>query len=492
MDNKRHQKFLYVGKVTADGAPSIADGAAFNFDSLATGEIVFVNAKTGLVETNLATATDFYIWQKGSDGRSLVSPKLQYGKYDYINSVKYLATTQKVTHIGSNGTTGSFPYGDSEIFNVTVNIRSGLKSDFANPVKLKAGTTTGTGATEQSVVTSLTRDLGQGALGRDIKVEMISSDDGTACASGIGTLTVTKGSKIIVAATDIDNNSDLAVGRAIRIGTTVTSPIYIIEAIDTTNQTITVHQAYQGATASVTPNTGAEYITAAELTAADFGIQITGADDTDFKRDYRELQITDFDIELSGNGFEDASTALIKQTTALVRSRGDGRSVADLETRTRQSQSDGMNTCTYDYTNDDQKRDAVIAEKYDVINIACKDTSVTSFDSPVSRYVIDVAVPTMNWKVTVPAAVTDAESYSITVDGTAYTYLSASTVGTALADGLIAAMGSSVQFVEDTTGLIIYIQGTTVTVSTATTIDITVAANTAVVYPSWGSTIMVV
>lgn len=483
MDAIQRREF-FIGAIPASGTASIADGVVFDANSLANGEIVVVNTATGKVETDLSTAGKYIIYQKTLKGELIGSDPIDTTKIDQNVSTKYQAATQKVECIGYNGTTGSLPYGDNETFNVNIKFKPRGKFDFGANKICAGGYDTASSATEQEVATYLTRDLGENALRYDIKVEMISSDDGTANSAGVGTITVTKGSKYVTVATATTN---LIATSAIRFGTGVTDPIYIIEAADATNKVITLHAPYQGESGTFVPNTGTEYITAAELTAASFGIKITGLDDTDFKRDYREYMFTDWNTELTGTGFDGEASSLTIVTTPVYPVNS-GMQVADLETRTRQYFSEGKMYDDWGYTKADQKTDAILGTGYDTNDIETKDDSYTGIGATsVSRFGITIAVPSLKSTVTLPATVASGGAYFITIDGTQYNTVPAAATTAALLTAITSVLGAAgIDFVVSGTDTV-YVAGETVTVSTGLTDDMTVAANTAIKYSGWGT-----
>jgi len=493
----RQQRYLFILKTPSTGGASLADEAAFDFDSLDNGEGVFVDIFANTVETVLTTAGTYHFIAKTSNGDQLVSPKIKTTNVIKSSGAKYIAPVQKVDHIGSNGTTGSFPVGDNEDFTVTITVKDGSKARMVNRDRISATYSTTSGATEQEVVTYLTKDLGTVSAGvngesYDLKVELIHDDAGDAIGTGVDNVVFTKGSRTITA-TDIDDattNPALAVGKALRVGTTVTSPIYIIEAIDATNNTATLHMPYQGESTTIA-DTGLEQITAADLTAGSFGIQITGTEDTEWKRNHREYKMTNWLLETSGSGFEDAPTTLIKNTTALTYPRGLGKQVADKEFRSRQAFSDGMQNPNDSYTNDDQLKEAVTTTKYDIVEIQTKDNSYTGLGAASdSLYSIQLAVPATNQSVTIPATVDNATAYELTIDGTTYSFTTDASATTAeLYAGLLALLVAGGEQVSGNGSNIIYAYGaaTITTNSGTTTNDIVIAADTTVRYPTWAT-----
>jgi hypothetical protein len=481
-------RYLMIAKTPTTGAVSIADGSAFNFDSLALGEVVAVNVATGKVDTS-PTSGRYIFYQKTSEGDILSSPVINTSKLKYVNSSKYTDATQKVMHIGSNGTTGSFPADDNLYYNIAVKFRSGVKALFTNDKKLFSGYKTTSSATEQEVVTGLTKELCYQAIDKDIKVELIVTDAGDAIGTGVGTVTYVKGSKTITFGTDVDDTTGgaaaLAVGIGFRIGTAVTSPVYIIEAINTTANTITVHAPVQVSGSSST-TTNFEQISAADLTAGSFGIQITGLTNTEWKRDFCEYEFTDFTVELSGNGFEGISGTVLKNTTTGAGAKNSGKQIADLEARTRNAQDGGFITSGDAYLFADAQREAVSTIGYDVIDLAAYDDSNTSLGAnSKSQYSLSIAVPSMNYKITVPASPTNSAVYSITVGGATYSYTSDANATTAeVYAGLMAAMsGTATPFVGNGTSIITVYSATAPTVS-APEAPLVVATNTTIIYPS--------
>lgn len=479
MDAKQNREMI-IAKSTPTGVASIAAGSQYDSTSLANGELVFVNAATGNVAVDLSVAGTYYAIGKTSDGDIIKTAPIDTTKQSTIVR-KYIGATQKVDYIGYNGSTGSMPYGDNLFYGVTIDLKDGLKYNFTSPKVITAGYKSGSTGTQLSITSKLAKDLGLGALKEDLTVEFMCSGASVAITGAPTNWKFTKGSKSVTwTGTDPTN---VAAGEYIRMSAaaSTTGAVYEIDSVDATNNVLVLKTAFQGATATYL-NAAISVIDAA-TSVGNCGIKIAGVSDTSWKRDYIEYRTTDWRLELKGEGFEDEYD-LITNDTALVAPVGYGKQIADLETRTRQYFSDGMQYEDWGVTKRDQLTEAVATQWYDTMDVEAYNNDDLGFGAnSKSNYGVTIAVPSLNYKVTVPASPDDSQDYTITIDGTDYTYAadSSSTTAEVLA-GLASALGGTDFYNDGTDSL--YVKGASVTVNSgATTADLTVAANTALIYP---------
>lgn len=493
--NANEKTYLFVGKSPSQGTATFADEGAFDPASLASGEYVFVDINTNTVEKVLTTAGSYKLFWKTSKGTVLSSPVIKTTNVGSITSTKYSAATQQVDYIGYNTSSGSIPYSDNDTFSVTVDIIDGTKSRFINKNQITATYATAASATQKEVATALSADLAKNALTEDVKIELVHSNAGAAVGTGIGTVTYTKGSNVITFGTDVDDTTGgataLAAGIGFRIGTTTADPIYIITAIDIVANTITVHAPVQVSGSSST-TTNFEQISSADLTAGSFGIKLTGKDDSEWKNNAIWYQMTKFNTRCYGTGFEVATNPLTKATKAVA-PKGDYREVADLMDYARHAFTGG-HISVHDYPmSNDLLQEVETGERYDqiVINTYNNERTNNMTGNAQNNYTVIIATPSYDQKITIPGTVDNTGTYTVTINGGNISFVTDGSATTAeLYAGLLAAIkAAGIPAFGDGTS-IIYVEtsdGTTIAQPTAgtTTNDLTIAANTAVVYPSW-------
>jgi len=248
-------------------------------------------------------------------------------------SVKsYAAGTNQVDYIGFNGTTGSIDAVNATHYIANLRMQEFGSNSASNYENLVGEFYTDSTATQQEIAYGICDSLiaSHNELDQErFLIERVHSDAGDAIATGIANLTFTKGSKVF-SATDIDNsgnNTALAVGNYIRIGTTPADPVYKITSIDGTANTGTIDIAFQGDTVSV-QDVDVETITAADIVAvsANFGIKLTARDLTAVAGKF-PVQKFHFSTSLENFG----STTLTAQSTGASVGIGSGAQVREHE-----------------------------------------------------------------------------------------------------------------------------------------------------------------
>jgi hypothetical protein len=229
--------------------------------------------------TALANGDQFLVVQGKGVGQPLMkSPVLTKGKIK-LTAARFKAAVQQVTTIGYNGTTGALPVANSTDFWIKIRKRDNDAANRSQPMSLFAGPVrtdlTGTQAELATLlVTSGARNFKDEPANGYLKFEMICDNAGAASTAASGTITFTNGSRVITTS-GVTPATDYPIGSFIRIGTTVTSPVYKVAAVSNALQTITLTSAYTGTTGTLTV-TNHQFITAVLAAAANFGITITG------------------------------------------------------------------------------------------------------------------------------------------------------------------------------------------------------------------------
>lgn len=273
--------------------------------NIAAGALVLVDAgmrRMDLTAYNaLATGDNYFIVKGRGTAKSLMkTPALTKGKTKFTIS-KFKAETQQITRIGYNGTTGALPVANNTDFWIKIRKRDNDAANRSQPFSLFAGPvkTDATGTQEELAfalakngIKNFAQEPANGYLRFEVISEAASSTDGTATS-----ITIAKGSKV---GTLNAAATTFAVGDIIRMGTTLTSPVYKIVALSTT--TITFNIPLQGDSIS---GGAIRYFTAATAATANFGITLTGIE-------------APFDVAQFRDYYANRFTATFSNSTTLV------------------------------------------------------------------------------------------------------------------------------------------------------------------------------
>lgn len=245
-------------------------------DDLAIGQIGVFLVGSKVAKTDaLASGDKYRIAFKNVDGVVEWTPVIEYNTMQKKNAQLYVASTERSRAIGFDGTAGSIDAQDLTVYTMNIIMFDNSKTyGYGKPHKF-VETESDASATQAEIANGLVENFTNNFStykSKPIVAEMLLNDAGTAI-TGTGNLTVVNGSKSVGAATDAD--AVVAVGDYLRIGTATTSPVYLIEAIDATNDVITLANPYQGANATIL-EANAEYVAAATAASADAGVKMTG------------------------------------------------------------------------------------------------------------------------------------------------------------------------------------------------------------------------
>lgn len=258
-------------------------GSGVTRDSLAIGQIgVFLAGSKGAKVNALAAGDKFTIAYRNAEGVVIETPVIEYNNVLSKSAVTYQAPTHQVLAIGFNGTDGKIDVKDSTDYVLHI-FWSDNSANFSEITQVKfAAYASGSSATQLEVANGLIKNIRKQFSREPIKpliAELITSDAGDAIATGVVGLKFTKGSKLVSVSTngDIDDNTGgtaLAAGAYLRIGTAKTDPVYKIESIDATDDTLLLEDAYQGESVELEDDKMLQ-VSAADVAAGNMGVKIS-------------------------------------------------------------------------------------------------------------------------------------------------------------------------------------------------------------------------
>ena len=299
----RNKTMLYVG-----GQATKTTG---NPTTLNSGEIgIFTPSGVRLTEATAATAKEFVIYLKPSSHptfTTMVSPILRKDSIKRISRKAYVAETEQLDFIGFNGSTGSIQAINSNDYYLTLDFYEGLTSNHGGFYIRQAEYTSDNSATQAEIAYNIASSLvGEfiNAAERTVTVNRLVNSAGTAT---VETYLPRYNSKYVAVST----TPTVAVGDYIRFGAAVTDFAYIVTAVDTTNNIVTLDIPYQGVSATV----GAVVDTGS--VAADWGIRIEGVV-TQFKKGRLHNKKVSWRIQHNGWGtttFTEAAKASLGNGT---------------------------------------------------------------------------------------------------------------------------------------------------------------------------------
>lgn len=297
--------------VATSTLPSVGDQVTSQ--NLSAGAVVMVNA--GMYRTTLsalAAGDTYHIVQGKGAGQPLMkSPAIVKGS-EKITSKEFVAPTQQITAIGSNGTTGSLTAANNQSYYVKVRKNDNDSANQSQPFSLFGQYKTGASATQvelaYGLVKNLNRNMRLEPANRYLKAEVIfdvaaSNTEFGGLTNATGNVSVIKDSKVVTMA----DTQDLSAGDYFRIDEdateTLTAPVYQIESVDSSTQ-ITLTSPYIGASATIDDDF-IHLIPAATGNGADFGIKLTGIQ-------------SDFDVAAFRNHYVNRFTASFSDENITV------------------------------------------------------------------------------------------------------------------------------------------------------------------------------
>lgn len=307
-----------------------------SYSDLSDGQLALVNQAN--LSLNPATAISNYTYPVRFVVRN--GDKLVYSDWILYNAANvhvqktYAADTQQVSYVGYNGTSGSLDVFDLNEYIINIEIKDEDVATAVYPYMKHGAYYSDSAATQAEIglglVSSLVSNFKREPQSR-IQFDLVCSAAGTAISNDAGdTVVGYKGSDVLVIADATDDNdiAVLAVGDFVRIGTATTAAVYKIISGSTTAAAGGTLKLDRPLVASVSlAGTTAEYITAAEALAADFGIKMTSVARTNFVPGVQKHYLTTFKVFLA-RGFE---TTAVTYTTAATYGAGTYQEVAEME-----------------------------------------------------------------------------------------------------------------------------------------------------------------
>ena len=306
-----------------DNADRTADlpavGTVVTADNLDAGAIVMVDAGMRRISATTPAGggydvVDRYriVQGKGAGNELMMSPMITKATATLSTSA-HRASAQQVSVVGYNGTSGSLPEADSTDYFIKIRKndndaanRSQPMSLFAGPIK-SAASATQVGIAEALVsngIVNFAKEPANNYLGFDLL-----TDSTAAANTGAGTVTATKGSKLVTFDTDVD--AVAVVGDYIRFDESAgaapatTDAVYKVVAMDTTNEIMTLDRPFSSASQAATAEGNAVIIAQGGLAAGDWGVRLTG-----IQADFDVNAMRDFYVNRFTVTFSDSSTLI--------------------------------------------------------------------------------------------------------------------------------------------------------------------------------------
>lgn len=300
--------------------------------SPADGEIIILNESGQRVtDSNVNTTTKFRLVLGRTGESDLVSDLIETSTISNANLGVGAARANQVTTIGYDGTSGSLPVTNSNLYYVRLYIQEFLSSN-SDGQRMKHGVyKSDASAIQQEIALGLVSSLINNFLReaeKYITFEVRCNHAGGIVPTGVGTVAVVNGSDTITFSTAVDNATGatlLLVNELLRFGTATTDDVYKIKSIDVPTETIVLDRKYQGASVAAMANNTIERITVAQGIAADWGVVLTGADLSFGAPDYK-YSMTRWETQLENFG---TTTAVI--ATGASEGLGTYESIASLE-----------------------------------------------------------------------------------------------------------------------------------------------------------------
>ena len=249
--------------------------------TIAVGEAaVFSPGGVILNSTTVLTVPSFKIGYMSTNGELVLSDSIDPTTITNYKGKINAAATEQVDYVGYNGTSGTIQVINSNDYLLRLWFSGDTYKSFEEAL-LKYGVyRSDSSATGTEIAAGLALNLYNNTKGETeyrVRVERVSNGTLLSLGTSVDTVTFTKGSKFFTA-TDIDDataNAALAVGDVIVIGTTTTSPRYVITAIDAATNIGTLDVPFAGEDYSAV-DTNFKRIAAAGVDALTWGLKLTG------------------------------------------------------------------------------------------------------------------------------------------------------------------------------------------------------------------------
>jgi len=293
---------------TAAVNAAVAVGAVVTKDNLPDGAIVLVDAGMRRMNAAAYTAADRFrfVQGRGATKSLMISPMLTKASTT-ISSSNHRVAAQQVSVVGYNGTANALPAANSTDYFIKIRKndndaanRSQPMSLFAGPIK-SAASASQVGIAEALVsngIANFAKEPANNYLGFDLL-----TDSASAANTGAGTVTATKGSKLVTFGTDVD--AVAVVGDYIRFDESAgaapatTDAVYKVVAMDTTNEIMTLDRPFSSASQAATAQGNAVIIAAAGLAAGNWGVRLTGIQADFDVNAFRDYYVNRFTVTFS-------------------------------------------------------------------------------------------------------------------------------------------------------------------------------------------------
>lgn len=280
MQNVQNVEQVFVGKSPV----ALTTGVATTPQTINDGEIaLFTPAGERILGANASGQKVFRIASK-LDGKVFISDNIETNNITMLTQRFGAPAVEQVDYIGFNGTTGDIDEIDDNIYSVTVYVEEFYQAIKDNKYTKRFNVITGANADKHDIAEELCRSgiLNVGLLTRDpepiMKTELVSAAGGSNLGTGVGNITLEKGSRFFTA----DNISDttgggeaIAVGSFLKIGSAADSPLYKIVFVDAANNIGQFDTIYQGENVTA-PDTAFRIVTSGDFLGAAVGVKMTG------------------------------------------------------------------------------------------------------------------------------------------------------------------------------------------------------------------------
>lgn len=324
---KNLQEVFVAKDIARTASAQITDPTATGY--IADGEVVVLNS-TGAVynSATMSYTTSPWIQIAQRNGDNVIISNKIYGNklftYTGVNNASLAQGAEQITHIGFNGTAGSFDVSGLNDFYLTLTPNQDdmqwseqKQKNVTLVTKALVGTSQAILA-EQIVINVMKKYMTDGI---PVTAVMLNSSTTTAPIAGAATAKVVHGSPTVT----YSGVHGLAAGNMVRLGVTgsgVTAnvPVYIVKEVVSTT-VVTLSSPYAGPNQAAIPNADHALVTA----GANYGVRFTGKA-LPFTLDFFKFKRTNFTVQMKGFGITPLSKT---QNTSY--GQGDGRLAAEEE-----------------------------------------------------------------------------------------------------------------------------------------------------------------
>lgn len=354
---------------------AIANLVINSYTQIADGEVCVVSPFNNMQVTTAGYPTNFpsagFKLIQRSGTKLIHSDIIKPGTVRRLSIGLQSAEVQKIDYIGFNGTSGSLDAIANNVYSVRLYVRGSTITDFMQQ-KIKEGfyksSSLAASFTQEAVANGLVQSL-IANFSREpeqiINFDIINSAVTAAIGTGVGTVTFTKGSKTVLANTDVDDNTvntALVVGEYIGAAVAVGTPIYKIVSINAANDTLQLDRPFTGTTVTAA-NDAVRRVKIAGL--ANFGIRLQGID-RPFVVGKFKSSVADWKTTIDFGGPLAAVTESVKAYPGI----GTYQQIASIE---KELQADEYVYRSFVEGVPVDRADAILATPYDIVSIEYDD-----------------------------------------------------------------------------------------------------------------------